>query len=115
MISLLTLQRIVVPFFGDHLRRFGHFCANVLHGIPVPNCLVGLNSMISQWPSSGSLLVKSAYNFLSKDALNPSEDSWKLVWAFVGPQHGKRYLGAGHSSEINVSFLLLLAKGLAKG
>ncbi|PPR96110.1 hypothetical protein GOBAR_AA24546 [Gossypium barbadense] len=58
-------------------------------GIPVPNCLVGLNSMISQWPSSGSLLVKSAYNFLSKDALNPSEDSWKLVWSFVGPQHLK--------------------------
>lgn len=42
------------------------FILPYIAGIPVPNRLVGPNTMISQWSSNGSFLVKFAYNFLSK-------------------------------------------------
>ncbi|KAK5775102.1 hypothetical protein PVK06_042969 [Gossypium arboreum] len=62
-------------------------------GIPVLKHLVGLDTLISQWASNGSFTVKTTYNYLRKDALNPSDDSWKLVWPFAEPQRVRQFFG----------------------
>ncbi|TYH37879.1 hypothetical protein ES332_D12G071900v1 [Gossypium tomentosum] len=62
-------------------------------GIPVSKHLVGLDTLISQWSSNGSFTVKTTYNYLKKDALNPSDDSWKLVWLFAEPQRIRQFFG----------------------
>ncbi|MBA0871041.1 hypothetical protein Goshw_020529 [Gossypium schwendimanii] len=61
-------------------------------GILPPNPSIGQVKLISKWSTNGEFTVKSMYNYLMWNRLNPVDNKWRLAWSFVGLQRVRQFL-----------------------
>ncbi|KAK5777502.1 hypothetical protein PVK06_045469 [Gossypium arboreum] len=57
-----------------------------------PSPLVGQDELNSNWSANGKFTVKSAYNFLMQNSLNPEDNEWKMAWSFTCLQRVRHFL-----------------------